>query len=443
MTTTVTQLADALQTLFTTTAEQLAHDTGLIRRHRQLTGPGFARALVFTWLDNPQATLDDLAQATALGGPPLTPQALDERFRPAAADFLHRLLAAAVRQVVAGQPSAVALLRRFNGVYLRDSTVIGLPAALAGLFPGCGGRGPPEATQAALKAQVGLELTNGALHRLTLHPGRQADTLDGPAEPPLPEGALRLADLGYFDLDVLQACGRQKAYFLSRLQPGTVVHDAGGKKWKLAAFLASRGADRIDEHVAVGAKQRLGCRLLALRAPEAVTRRRQQRARKEAQDHGRPISGERLAVCGWTVFITNVPGWLLSLQEAWVLYRVRWQIELLFKLWKSQGGVDVSRSEQPYRVLCEVLAKLLAMVVQHWALLVGGGGFSERSPRKAARAVRRQALHLAAVLGQKRLLRQALRLLQRLIRAAGRVHRRRQRPSTYQTLLNPEHDGLS
>lgn len=150
-----------------------------------------------------------------------------------------------------------------------------------------------------------------------------------------------------------------------------------------------------------------------------------------------------MALCDWTVFICNAPPWLLSLPEAWVLYRVRWQIELLFKLWKSHGGIDESRSGQTYRVLCEVYAKLLAMVVQHWLLLLGGGGFSARSQRKAARVVRRQAVRVAAALGRRRELRRVLRLLAGLLRRCGRVNRRRRRPSTYQTLLNPARDGLT
>ena len=47
-----------------------------------------------------------------------------------------------------------------------------------------------------------------------------------------------------------------------------------------------------------------------------------------------------------------------------------YNIELLFKLWKSQGRVDESRSTKPWRILCEVYAKLLAMLVQHWVFLV-------------------------------------------------------------------------
>jgi hypothetical protein len=442
VTTTVAQLADTLQTLFTTTATQLADDSGFIRRQRKLSGPSFAQGLVFTWLDNPHATLDDLAGATAPDGLTLAPQSLDARFTRRAADFLRRLLLDAVTHVVAAQPTAVALLRRFTGVYLLDSTGLALPAVLADLWPGCGGRGDPAVGQAALKVQVCYEVNCGTLEGLSLHPGRAADNTAALAQLPLPAGSLRLADLGYFDLEVLQAYDQQKVYFVSRLQPKTAISDADGKKWQLGALLAARAADRVDEWVTVGTKQRLRCRLLAIRAPEAVVSKRRRRLREQATKHGRPASVEGLALCGWTVFICNVPAWLLSLQEAWVLYRVRWQIELLFKLWKSDGGVDESRSGQAYRVLCEVYAKLLAMVVQHWLLLLGGG-FSARSARQAARRVRRQAVRVAAALGRRRELRRVLRQLAGVVRRCCRVNRRRRRPSTYQTLVNPAHDGLT
>lgn len=50
------------------------------------------------------------------------------------------------------------------------------------------------------------------------------------------------------------------------------------------------------------------------------------------------------------------------------MMRVRWQIELLFKLWKNEGHIDSWRSEKPWRIPCELYAKLIAMVIQHWIL---------------------------------------------------------------------------
>jgi hypothetical protein len=69
------------------------------------------------------------------------------------------------------------------------------------------------------------------------------------------------------------------------------------------------------------------------------------------------------------MLVTNVPASKLSIEQALVLIHTRWQIELLFKLWKQDTLIDESNGTKPWRVLCEVYANLLAMVVQHWFVL--------------------------------------------------------------------------
>jgi IS4 transposase len=95
--------------------------------------------------------------------------------------------------------------------------------------------------------------------------------------------------------------------------------------------------------------------------------------------------------------VTNVPTRLLSLEEALEIGRARWQIELLFKLWKSQGRIDESTSAKPDRVLCELYAKLVAMILQHWVLLVSGWEHADHSLVKMAQTVRKYAWELAPV----------------------------------------------
>lgn len=440
----VTDLAPQLQTLFTTDADTAARHAHLIQRQRKLTAAAFAQGLVFAWLENPQASTAQLLTALARAGVTLTEQSLLDRCNDRAAEFFRLLLQAGLRRVVAAVPRAHGLLSRFAGVYLLDSTLLRLPAALAELWPGCGGRGDDTACRAGLKVLVRYEVGAGVLEGLTLHPGRTADTATELHQAPLPPRSLRLADLGFFDLDVLRRYDEQQVYFISRVQAGTALYDGRGRKWKLARYLARQRSDRLDQWVGLGSTHRLPVRLLAIRAPREVVAKRQAQAHQQAADHGNAVSADKLALCGWTVFISNVPRWLLGLQEVWVLYRVRWQIELLFKLWKSDGQIDSSRSAKPYRVLCEVYAKLLAMVVQHWLLLsCGGSALGPRSVRQAARAVRQQVGHVAAVLGSVAALAAALAVMARMVAAAGTVRRRRGRPATYQTLLHPERDGLS
>ncbi len=48
-----------------------------------------------------------------------------------------------------------------------------------------------------------------------------------------------------------------------------------------------------------------------------------------------------------------------------MLVRCRWQIELLWKLWKAHGKLDTWRSYKPKRILTEIYAKLLGLLITH------------------------------------------------------------------------------
>src|SRR5258708_22036401 len=55
---------------------------------------------------------------------------------------------------------------------------------------------------------------------------------------------------------------------------------------------------------------------------------------------------------------------MASYEEILVLLRLRWQIERLFRLWKEGGKIDECRTKKPYRILCEIYAKICAMIIQ-------------------------------------------------------------------------------
>src|SRR5262245_64739788 len=122
------------------------------------------------------------------------------------------------------------------------------------------------------------------------------------------------------------------------------VYDATGARQELLTLLESQPTDTVELAVALGEHQRLAARLLAVRVPQDVADTRRRRLRQAARDKGRQVSATGLALAAWTLFVTNVPAERLTLREDLVLGRMRWQIELLFKLWKSHGHVDESRS---------------------------------------------------------------------------------------------------
>lgn len=433
--TTLPEVAEAMQTILTTAADIAAHKTHFTKRQSKLTGSKFTQTLVFGWLSNPQATLEELSQTAATLGVEITPQGLDQRFTQEAAECLKGVLDSAVNQLIVSDPVAIPILKRFNGVYLQDSSTIVLPDALAEVWEGCGGS-TPENTASALKLQIRLNLTDGALCGPLVGDGRTNDRKSPIQSASLPPGALRIADLGYFSLDTLSDLDRGGVYWLTAVQAGTAVFDESGKRWELFELLRANGKDEIDIPIHLGAKHQIQCRLLAKRVPKKEANERRRRLRAEARHQGRKVSQLRLLMADWTIFITNVPADLLSLQEALVLGRTRWQIELLFKLWKDHGHVDESKSTKPWRILCEVYAKLLAMLIQHWLFLVSCWAYPDRSLRKAAQTVRRHALHLASSFGCLKRLCGAIAIVRRCLSAGCRINKRKASPHTYQLLLS-------
>jgi hypothetical protein len=423
-----------MREVLTTTADAAAKATKFVRRRSPLGGATFSQTLVFGFLGNPQASLEELTQTAATLGVPITPQALDQRFTPAAAACLEQVLRTAITRIIAADPVAIPLLERFTAVSIQDSSTIVLPDTLAAVWQGCGGS-TTSGTAAALKLQVRLELRTGQLEGPQLQAGRASDRA-ALLPTTLPNGALWLADLGYWSLDTLQTLDQQGVFWLSRLQVQTAVYDATGQQRDLLALLEAQPTETIDLAVELGEAHRRPARLLAVRVPLAVANARRRRLRATARKKGRTVSARRLALAAWTMLVTNVPAERLTVREALVLGRARWQIELLFKLWKSQGRVDESRSLKPWRILCEVYAKLLAMVVQHWVFLVSCWAYPQRSLPKAAQTVQKHALHVASAFCRQPSLVMALTTVQRCLTAGCRMNRRKKHPNTYQLLLD-------
>src|SRR5206468_679158 len=161
------------------------------------------------------------------------------------------------------------------------------------------------------------------------------------------------------------------------------------------ALLESAGSSVLDQQVLMGVRHQLPARLLAVRVAQEVADGRRRRIRAEAKRRGRAPNAYALSLAEWTILITNVPKEQLSVEEALILARTRWQIELFFKLWKSHGLIDTWRSGKPWAILCELYAKLIAMIIQHWLFLVSCWAYPDRSLTKAVATIKKHAMCLA------------------------------------------------
>ncbi len=431
----IARLARVVETLLGTYAEEVAQETAVVQRRRKFTAATLARTMVLGFLSKPDASDEELAQVAGLCGVEVTPQAVEQRFTPRLVEFLERLFRRACKCVFHANKSLAPLLERFSSVFLLDSTTIALPKELATQFPGCGGSFG--AGQAAMKLQVLWDLCRGAFHTILLEPGRNCDQKTSLQSLKLPQGSLRISDLGYFDTAVFERISQQLAFWLSRLQFGISVFSSQEKLLNVLEWLAQQRGSVVDETVLLGTERKLACRLVAWRVPEEVANRRRQKLIGTARDKGNRLpSRARLAWCDWMVLVTNVAQENLTPCEMAVLYRARWQIELLFKRWKSLGLVAKLKGSTVARQMAQVWARLLGVLLQQWLLLTSVWGDIRHSLAKASQAIRRHTLLLAASLENTRGLETAIAKLCRAVRVTARQNKRRH-PSTFELLNDP------
>ncbi|MCC6175582.1 MAG: transposase [Chloroflexi bacterium] len=309
-----------------------------------------------------------------------------------AATHLQQVLVAAMQRLVTAEPVAIPIPERFAEVCVQDSMTVALPAEFAAAWPGCGKASTP-ATSA----------------------GRAA------------AAALFLADRGYFSLGYLCALTEAGVHWLRDRQAQTAVFDPAGRCLDLVDWIprqAPRPVATVDIPVTLGTHERQPTRLLAVRVPPEVA---------EARRRGQTVSHDPLARADWTLLVTKLPPERLIVDEARVLTRLRWQIELLFELWKQDGGLTRSRSAAPQRIPCEVFGKLLAVLIQHWPTVALAWTPYDRSPPGIAALIRLHALGIAATLDGHARLGALLDALAQALDPACRVFlstRRTRRPPT-------------
>jgi Transposase DDE domain len=440
----IPQVCKSLRTVFEEDAPRLARKHGL--RQRLFTSSSLAYTLVLGWLLDPKAGSSALARFAGSLGVKVQRQHIEAHFTERTAAWLQEVVQHAIGQVIsAPQAVAIPLLSRFAAVWMEDSSTVSLPAALREVWRGCGGNSqesPAPMTEAGLKLMVRWNLKEGTLQGPFLHSARTHDRHSALAEQPMPAGSLWIGDLGYFALYWLAHLRDAGIFFLIRWkEPITVWMQ--GVRVDLLDLLPHDGDCPLDCQVSLGADQGVPVRLLAWRVPDEVLTQRHARIGETARLHQKPVQERALALARWTIVVTSVPENLLSVPEASALLRARWQIELLFKLWKQQCLLDEWRTSNPQRILCEVYAKLLGVLVQHWLSLLSCWDDPHRSLTSVASVIRQQVPLLVHGLCGRLSLRKALRLIVETVRGQCSIPARQDRPSTSRLLLGSPVWGLT
>lgn len=346
----------------------LAKQTRWLIRQGKIDAFEFLVSLLFGQLSARRQTLSSMSQSL-LGS--VSRQALDQRFTPSAVAFVRASFAHVLAQTLdwaPHQPQAELLRTHFKALYLLDSTCFDAPKSLQDLFPACGGDGSP----ANVKILLRYELITGTLEPLDLLPGKRSDQGQAlAAAERLLEGQLQLQDKGFYDAKAWRAAQSRGAYLLCPLPHSLTIwcnSEGPGPEVlvDLAAVLRASTENRLEwPSLMLGiGKHRAGVlRLVAFRLSVESAARQRQGLRESMRKQGRTPSDKAMELAGWLLLLTNAPESKLPSTMMSYLYRVRWQVELIFRQMKSVLRIDQSESEDPDRVQCEIWGRLTCAVL--------------------------------------------------------------------------------
>jgi hypothetical protein len=385
--------------------QKKARETKFVRRKSPLDGSVFLRALVLNVFQFGVIILDQLARAAHRINPDVevTGQAFKERFNAAAVEFLKAMFVEALNLTAPQAAQVIPLLEAFSEVNLLDSSSVLLPESLKESYPGCGGIG----AKAAAKVYLLLNYLTGSYQRIRIEAARKADQNMGEqflaGHKP---GALWMFDLGFFCAPFLAQIAKMGSFYLCRLaasQLNFFCRNGAGElePFDLDRFLRRAPRELFEIEVVFGPKLEVVARLIIAPVPVAVAAQRRRKTRLAASKQGRTPTQRTLNRCSWTLLLTNASPEQLPTTTALVVYGVRWQVELTFKLFKSDAKLETSLGSEKHRVECEFYAKLITLLFfNRISSLVESFAGEKISPAKLWRRMRDEASDLLLVLGQ-------------------------------------------
>lgn len=380
------------RTLQSEALESVARETHFVQRQRVVTGASVFWSLLVTVGAHPTQYISDaLRTLNAREGWSIRYKPFWNRLAKAAFPrfmkaMFERLCREMVVEVLRAEPHSEASL--FSDVLLDDGSSFAVADGLKKVFPGRFTKTKP----AAVELHAHMSLLGDQLVSVTVAPDKEAERQFLPPAASLPARSLSLRDRGYIDLAYFEALESRKdgpAYLICRANEkiNPVVEKIQGvprklaKKWEgkhlqlLPKSLLRRGVDlRVNW-------QRAGDKTLHLRLvvryldPKPGKKRGRGKKRLTAKEKRYAMKNR------WAFLLTNLID-QLSADAMARLYRLRWQIELAFKEWKSYANLRALQSENPSVVEGFIWASLCAALVKralaHWAQLTHGCAISVR-----------------------------------------------------------------
>lgn len=297
----------------------------------------------------------------------ISKEALHKKFKPEGVAFFEEL----IKRQISKQfylPEADELKNKFPSIMIKDSSKFSLPDTFDGQYPGFGNFSKQNGL---MNIQYEYDLLNGDWQYIKLTNIKRNDQTDSNKTVKLlSKGALYIRDLGYITPTYLKAIVSQEAYFLNRLPAQINIYTLEKTllDWKdIHRKFNKTRSESLDMDVLIYKKELLPCRLVIERVNDSEYRKRLKKAENSAKSQGVGLSETHKIRCRYNTFITNVDKDTLPAQKIRTTYYLRWQIELVFKTWKSFFEINKVKKVKKERIECQLLAKLL-WVILNWRL---------------------------------------------------------------------------
>lgn len=297
--------------------------TGFVERERVVTAESLAVALLCAFACTPVETLADLHRTfmeisgRGIEYKPFHNQLAKAEFPEFMRQVLCHLVASLVTRVLAAQAGTV--LSRFKDIVIQDGSSLAVHDALAETFPGRFTTVSP----AAVELHVTMSVLEDRPLRITLAPDKEGER-QFLATPESLAGILEMADRGYEDVGYCRDVAANGGSFIFRFKgsinprikfidvpDADVLRSFQGRKLKdVRGQLSGRDVD-LDVVFTKDGKP-VPFRVVMTWTPE----------RKQHM-----------------VLVTNLGRDEAPLATVRALYRLRWQVELLFKEWKSYANL--------------------------------------------------------------------------------------------------------
>lgn len=258
----------------------------------------------------------------------------------------------------------------FKQVLLEDSTVVELNGKVGTKLKGSGGC----ASKSSLKLNWLFNICSYSAVSVDLYSGSTPDRKIAEKNiGHIKKGVLMIRDLGYFVINTLRMIEKKGAYYLSRIPKGSYLYlnEEDETPLDINEFfkkLTSRGKSAIIR-IFIGKVERFSTTLILQKVPKWVLKQRIKQYKKK--NSGKLPSDDFVIWARYSVYITNIPKELMTedgekrefRELIMEIYRVRWQIELLFKKFKSKIKLNLIKGKTKTHVLCAVYGKLISILL--------------------------------------------------------------------------------